>query len=154
MAAPRPAPPRLPFSAALILGCLLPACGGSASPESPADPGGAALFDYPAAGEVEGPAPPAPPIPAAAPTVAFLGDSICAGLHLPADVAFPAVLQRRLAAEGLPFHLVSACESGRTSAGGAAAVDWVMRSEPDVVVIGQERSPPRLGVQRVLPGQA
>src|SRR5689334_15392695 len=33
------------------------------------------------------------------PLVVFLGDSLAAGLHLPADQAFPAVVQRELARE-------------------------------------------------------
>ncbi len=67
--------------------------------------------------------------------MAFVGDSIGAGLHLAEHQAFPAVLQARLAADGLPFHLVNASESGRTTAGGVTALSWVLRSDPDVVVI-------------------
>jgi acyl-CoA thioesterase-1 len=94
------------------------------------------LFDAPAPGDAEYGELPAPPeIPSDAPTVAFLGDSICAGLHLSERRAFPVVLQRRLAGAGLPFRLVSSCESGRTTAGGRTALDWVLRSRPDLVVI-------------------
>lgn len=74
-------------------------------------------------------------VPEDAPVVAFLGDSVCAGLHLAEDDAFPSVLQRRLVEEGLPFRLVSSCESGRTTAGGRSALSWVLRSEPDVLVV-------------------
>jgi acyl-CoA thioesterase-1 len=93
------------------------------------------LLDAPAAEAGDAP-PGAPAIPAAAPTVVFLADSIGAGLHLAEDQAFPAVLQRRLAAEGLPFKLVNASQSGRTSAGGVTALAWTLRSEPDLLVIG------------------
>lgn len=75
-------------------------------------------------------------LPDDAPVVAFLGDSVCAGLHLAEDDAFPSVLQRRLHEEGLSFKLVSSCESGRTTAGGRSALSWVLRSEPDVLVVG------------------
>ena len=116
----------------LVLAVLLAACG----PGAPAEPG-------PRAGPapLDGPAPDAAPpgagpeIPEAAPTVVFLGDSIGAGLHLSEQQAFPAVLQRRLAAEGLPFRLVNASESGRTSAGGVTALEWVLRTEPELVVL-------------------
>ncbi|RKY18793.1 MAG: arylesterase [Planctomycetota bacterium] len=81
------------------------------------------------------PAVPAPVIPAGAPKVAFLGDSITAGLHLPQDVGFPAVVQRLLAARELPFELVLAGVSGDTSAGGLRRIDWVLKSKPDVVII-------------------
>jgi acyl-CoA thioesterase-1 len=78
---------------------------------------------------------PALAIPADAPTVVFLGDSITAGLGLDADEAFPAVLQAALAEEGLPFRLVNAGVSGDTSAGGLRRLDWVLKSEPRVLVV-------------------
>jgi len=110
--------------------CLAAACGA----EDPAPRGPRPLLDAPSPDA-------APPtalldVPDDAPTVVFLGDSIGAGLHLAEHQAFPALLQEQLAAEGLPFRLVNASESGRTSAGGAAALGWVLRSEPDVVVLG------------------
>ncbi len=74
-------------------------------------------------------------VPAGAPTVAFLGDSITAALHLAKGEGFPAELQRRLAAEGLPFELVDAGLSGDTTAGGLARLDWVLRAAPDVLVV-------------------
>jgi acyl-CoA thioesterase-1 len=80
-------------------------------------------------------APPPVVVPADAPAVLFLSDSIGAGLHLAEHQAFPAVLQRRLVAAGHPFRLVNASESGRTTAGGVGALDWTLRSEPDLVVI-------------------
>jgi acyl-CoA thioesterase-1 len=89
----------------------------------------------------EPPLPPAPmqtePVPTAAlgPKVAFLGDSISAGLHLAADQAFPAVLQRKLAEHGLTFDLVNAGVSGDTSAGGLRRVDWLLKQHPRVIVI-------------------
>ena len=66
---------------------LLAACG---EPEALPD-----MLDAPA----DVPATKAPErldIPADAPKVAFLGDSIAAGLHLARDEAFPALLQSRL----------------------------------------------------------
>ena len=77
----------------------------------------------------------APEVPAHAPLVVFLGDSIAAGLHLAAGEAFPAVLQRELAADGLPFRLVNAGVSGDTSAGGLRRVEWLLDQDPDVLVV-------------------
>lgn len=74
-------------------------------------------------------------IPAGAPRVAFLGDSIAAGLHLASDQAFPAVAQRELAAAGLPFELVNAGVSGDTTAGGLRRVEWLLARQPDVLVV-------------------
>ena len=74
-------------------------------------------------------------VPADAPLVIFLGDSIAAGLHLEPEEAFPAVLQRELAAAGTPFRLVNAGVSGDTSAGGLARIDWLLKQTPDVLVL-------------------
>jgi acyl-CoA thioesterase-1 len=87
---------------------------------------------------------PAPRRPSAAPVedaiaegplVVFLGDSLSAGLYLDADQAFPALMQRRLAAEGVPFRLVNAGVSGDTTAGGLRRVAWLLKQEPDLVVV-------------------
>ena len=59
---------------------------------------------------------------------------MAAGLHLPSDEAFPAVLARELAAEGLPFRLVNAGVSGDTTAGGLSRIDWLLSQEPAIVV--------------------
>jgi acyl-CoA thioesterase I len=72
---------------------------------------------------------------ASGPKVAFLGDSISAGLHLPAEQAFPAVLRERLAARGLPFELLNAGVSGDTTAGGLRRVDWILKQSPQIVVV-------------------
>lgn len=109
---------------------LLPACG---KDDSVQEPESRDLMDSPAA-EFDA-THRALEIPEDSPTVVFVGDSIGAGLHLAEEQAFPALLQARLATSGLPFHLINASESGRTSAGGATAISWVLRSEPDVVVV-------------------
>ena len=112
---------------------LLLACGGepTASPDAAAP--SRSMLDAPS---VDVTAPLAEvSVPEAAPTVLFMGDSIGAGLHLAEHQAFPALLQQRLAATGQPFHLVNASESGRTAAGGASAIEWSLRTDPDVVVI-------------------
>lgn len=71
----------------------------------------------------------------ALPTVVFLGDSLTAGYQLSEAQAWPALLEERLAEEGLPFRAVNAGVSGDTSAGGLARLDWVLRARPDVVVV-------------------
>lgn len=74
-------------------------------------------------------------IPGDAPLVVVLGDSIAAGLHLSADEAFPAVLQRELALAARPFRLVNAGTSGDTTAGGLRRLDWILKQRPDVLVV-------------------
>jgi acyl-CoA thioesterase-1 len=67
--------------------------------------------------------------------VVFLGDSLTAGYGLPEADAYPALIEAALAAEGRPVRVVNAGVSGDTSAGGLARLDWVLRLEPDVVVV-------------------
>ncbi|HKU41249.1 MAG TPA: GDSL-type esterase/lipase family protein, partial [Polyangiales bacterium] len=75
------------------------------------------------------------PARAAGPKVVFLGDSISAGLHLPADQAFPARVHAALAARGQAFELVNAGVSGDTTAGGLRRVDWLLQQAPAIVVV-------------------
>lgn len=74
-------------------------------------------------------------VAADAPLVAFLGDSLAAGLHLPPERAFPAAAQRLLVQSGHPFRLLNAGVSGDTSAGGLSRVDWVLAQKPAVLVV-------------------
>jgi acyl-CoA thioesterase-1 len=52
------------------------------------------------------------------------------------DQAFPAVVARQLATEGLPVRMVNAGVSGDTTADGVSRLDWILRQSPDVVVVG------------------
>jgi acyl-CoA thioesterase-1 len=68
-------------------------------------------------------------------TVTVLGDSLSAGLGLPEDQAFPAVLQDLLRAEGFDVQVLNAGVSGDTSAGGLSRVDWILRQKPQVLIV-------------------
>ncbi|HRJ70030.1 MAG TPA: arylesterase [Beijerinckiaceae bacterium] len=57
-----------------------------------------------------------------------LGDSLTAGYLLPADAAFPVVLEKALRARGHVIEITNAGVSGDTTAGGLARLDW---SVPD-----------------------
>ncbi len=54
----------------------------------------------------------------AAPVVLVHGDSLSAAYGIPRDQGWVALLQRRLAEEGLPHRVVNASVSGETTAGG------------------------------------
>lgn len=75
------------------------------------------------------------PLAADAPKVVVLGDSLAAGLHLPSNEAWPAVLANLLAEEGLGIDLVNAGVSGDTTAGGLARMDWLLRQNPDLMIV-------------------
>ncbi len=66
--------------------------------------------------------------------VAF-GDSLTAGYQLPATAGFPAVLQKRLRADGYAVEIVNAGVSGDTSAGGLARLDWSVPDDADLVIV-------------------
>lgn len=117
-----------PMYARLLLVLLLFSCGSAEAPQPPTRLGDAW------SGESGAPAAPLD-IPSDAPLVVFLGDSLSAGLHLEADLAFPALLQRRLSDRGTPFRLVNAGLSGDTTAGGLRRADWILKQAPDLVVV-------------------
>lgn len=70
------------------------------------------------------------------PVIVFLGDSLTAGYGLPGSQAFPALIEDRLAQAGVPARVINAGVSGDTSAGGLRRADWVLRQEPDLVIVG------------------
>ena len=81
-----------------------------------------------------------PPAPAATPTparprVVCLGDSLTAGLGLSPEQAYPALLEKRLAAAGLDWEVVNAGVSGDTSAGGVRRLEWSLSGEVRVLVL-------------------
>ena len=78
---------------------------------------------------------PTPAPTAAATKVVVLGDSISAGLGLPADQAFPAIVEAMLQAEGLDIDVQNAGVSGDTSTAGAARVDWLLKQDPQILVV-------------------
>jgi acyl-CoA thioesterase I len=73
-----------------------------------------------------------------APTIVFLGDSLTAGFGLAEQDALPALIQQRVDAAHLPYHVVNAGRSGDTSAGGLARLDWYFKDSIDLraLVIG------------------
>jgi acyl-CoA thioesterase I len=64
-----------------------------------------------------------------------IGDSLTAGLGLPANEAFPARLEARLKADGLDVRVANAGVSGDTTAGGLARLDWTLGDKPDLVIL-------------------
>jgi acyl-CoA thioesterase-1 len=69
--------------------------------------------------------------------ILFFGDSLTAGYGLdnPGQDAYPAVIQRKLEAEHLPWRVINAGLSGETTAGGLRRIDWVLRQPVDIVVL-------------------
>lgn len=64
-----------------------------------------------------------------------LGDSITAGYGLDPTRAYPALLQAKIDAAGLPFTVANAGVSGDTTAGGLRRLDWALGRGADVLMI-------------------
>lgn len=69
------------------------------------------------------------------PTVLFFGTSLTAGFGLDPSQAFPQLVAKKAAAEGLPITAINAGLSGETSAGALRRIDWVIKKPVDVVVV-------------------
>lgn len=69
------------------------------------------------------------------PVVLFFGTSLTAGYGLNPDQAFPALIEQKARADGLPIKAVNAGLSGETTAGAVRRIDWVLRTPVDLVVI-------------------
>src|ERR1051326_6676270 len=64
-----------------------------------------------------------------------LGDSLTAGLGLPAKDGFVPRLQAALAADGVAAEIANAGVSGDTAADGLARLDWSVPQDTDAVII-------------------
>lgn len=80
---------------------------------------------------------PLPPTPTASPDlrIVAVGDSLTEGLGVAPEDAYPAQLERALVAAGHDAEVVNAGVSGETSSGTLARIDWVLRQQPDVVIL-------------------
>jgi acyl-CoA thioesterase-1 len=67
--------------------------------------------------------------------IVALGDSLTAGLGLAASDAFPAQLQRALAAKGVAATIVNAGVSGDTTSAGLSRLDWSVPDGTDAVIL-------------------
>jgi acyl-CoA thioesterase-1 len=68
-------------------------------------------------------------------SVVFFGDSLTAGYGLDPDEAYPALIQQKIDAAGLPWRAVNAGLSGETTAGGLRRLDWILRQRVDIFVV-------------------
>ncbi len=64
-----------------------------------------------------------------------LGTSLTAGDGLVPEQAYPALLQKKVDAEGLRYRVVNAGVSGETSAGALRRAEWLLRRKVAVLVL-------------------
>ena len=67
--------------------------------------------------------------------IVVLGDSLSAGLGLPAAATFPAKLAQALKAKGIGASVVNAGVSGDTASGGLGRLDWSVPDGTDAVIV-------------------
>jgi len=67
--------------------------------------------------------------------ILFLGDSLTAGYLLNAESAYPALIEKQLKTEGYQVQIVNGGVSGDTTSGGLRRLEWMLKSQPDFVVV-------------------
>ena len=67
--------------------------------------------------------------------IVVLGDSITAGYGLDPAQAYPALLQAKINAAGLPYDVVNAGVSGDTTSGGLRRIEWALSRPTDVLIV-------------------
>jgi acyl-CoA thioesterase-1 len=80
------------------------------------------------------------------PKIVAFGNSLTAGLGLPLNQSYPAVLQKLLEANGYKYEVVNAGVSGDTTSGGLRRLDWSLDGDVRFLII-------ELGANDVLRGQ-
>ena len=72
--------------------------------------------------------------------ILILGDSLTEGYGVSAQQAFPSLLEKKLNEEFSPdkndtYEIINAGISGSTSSGGVARIEWLLKSNPDFLII-------------------
>jgi acyl-CoA thioesterase-1 len=68
-------------------------------------------------------------------TIVAVGDSLTEGLGVDEELAYPAVLERKLHDLGYPYQVINAGISGETSSGTLARIKWALTLNPDIVIL-------------------
>jgi acyl-CoA thioesterase-1 len=64
-----------------------------------------------------------------------VGDSLTEGLGVEEELAYPAVLEKKLHGLGYPYQVINAGISGETSSGTLARIKWILTLNPDIVIL-------------------
>ncbi len=63
------------------------------------------------------------------------GDSLTAGFGLPSEYSYPSLLQEKLKKEGYKYIVVNAGLSGDTTSAGLSRINWVLKTNPEIVIL-------------------
>jgi len=67
--------------------------------------------------------------------VLAFGDSLTAGYGVKDEESYPFKLQEKISSAGFPHKVVNAGVSGDTTAGGVRRIRWLMKHEPEIVIL-------------------
>lgn len=67
--------------------------------------------------------------------VLAFGDSLTAGYGVKDEESYPSRLQVKISSAGFPHKVVNAGVSGDTTAGGVRRIRWLMKHEPEIVIL-------------------
>ena len=68
-------------------------------------------------------------------TIVAVGDSLTAGMGVSPEDTYPALLERRLAAAGYHYQVINAGVSGETTSGALSRTQWVLKLNPDIIIL-------------------
>jgi acyl-CoA thioesterase-1 len=83
----------------------------------------------------EAPPPSTPKSPEYEGIIVAVGDSLTEGLGVAEELAYPALLEKKLHSEGYHYRVINAGVSGETSSGTLARIKWVLTLKPDIVIL-------------------
>ncbi len=69
------------------------------------------------------------------PILVAFGDSLTAGLGVPIQDAYPALLEQKIKQAGYPYRVINSGVSGETTAGGIRRLEWVLQTHPEIVIL-------------------
>ena len=67
--------------------------------------------------------------------VLAFGDSLTAGYGVKEEESYPSRLQLKITSAGFPHQVINAGVSGDTTAGGVRRIRWLMKHEPNIVIL-------------------
>lgn len=81
--------------------------------------------------------------------VAF-GDSLTEGYGFEPERAYPALLEKHLTEKGYHYKVINAGISGETSSGALSRVNWILKLNPDIVILETGANDGLMGISPVL----
>ena len=68
-------------------------------------------------------------------TIVAVGDSLTAGFGVAEEQSFPALLEKKLQADGHQYRVINAGVSAETSSGTLSRLEWILTLKPDIVIL-------------------